>query len=75
MFEIKWHEKIYKFDEEVSNSVFKTVKSQELSEVEKLIIVMSVDPKITKENIDDLPKLLLMKIRAKVNEFFNDEDF
>ena len=75
MFEIKWNDKIYKFDENVSNSSFDTVKGN-LLDTERLIIAMSVEPKITLDNFPSLPKLLTLKIGSKINSYLdNDEDF
>lgn len=68
MFEIKWKDKIYKFDEEISNAIFNTVKGDNLTQTDKLIIAMSVDPKITPEIFNDLPKLLLLKIGSKITK-------
>lgn len=68
MFEIKWKDIIYKFDEDVSNAIFGTVKGENLSETEKLIVAMSVEPKITTEMINDLPKMLLLKIGSHMSK-------
>lgn len=68
MFEIKWKDKIYKFDEEISNAIFKTVKDKDLTETEKLIVAMSVDPKITPDMINEFPKLLVLKIGSKITK-------
>ena len=74
MFEVKWKDKIYKFDEDISNAIFETVKSMNLSETEKMIVAMSVEPKITVESINQLPKLLIVRINKKITEFVN-KDF
>ncbi len=71
MFEIKWKDKTYRFDENVTNAIFETVKSKDLSESEKMVIAMSVEPKITIETINQLPKLLLARINKKITEFVN----
>ncbi len=71
MFEIKWKDKTYRFDENVTNAIFETVKSKDLSESEKMVIAMSVEPKITIESINQLPKLLLVRINKKITEFVN----
>lgn len=68
MFEIKWKDIIYKFDEEISNAIFKTVKREDITETEKLIVSMSVDPKITPDMINELPKLLILKIGNKITK-------
>lgn len=72
MFEIKWKDIIYKFDEEISNAIFNTVKGKDLTETEKLIIAMSVEPKITIDMVGDLPKMLLLKIGISMNKILED---
>ncbi len=65
MFEIKWKDKIYKFDEEISNAIFRTVKGKDLTAIETMIVAMSVEPKITVEQVefvyDDVVHLITAK--------------
>jgi hypothetical protein len=71
MFEIEWKDKKYTFNEDISNAEYKAVK-ENISETEKLMIAMSVEPKLTQEDVAILPKLVIMRFNTHLNSYLKD---